>query len=176
MLQGMALNGNYNLDVLCPLTFTFCYAILHLLAIASFFNVTAIAVDRLLAVSLHLRYDELVTSRRVTIALVAIWLTSCVSTYIIVTTVKFYFVVAIESTGFLLTTVAYFRVYKVARYHWNQIQQATKFESSGAPQRTKVRLKCLVHLFCSCRVLSSICLLQVITNNGLLACFFINCK
>ena len=122
VLQGMALNGNYNLDVFCPLTFTFCYAILHLLTVASFLNVTAIAVDRLLAVSLHLRYDELVTSRRVTIALVAIWLTSCVSTYVIVTTVKFYFVVAIGSTGFLLTTVAYFRVYKVARYHWNQIQ------------------------------------------------------
>ena len=124
VIQSMALTENYNLDVLCPLTLTFCYAILHLLVVVSFLNVTAIAFDRLLAVSLHLRYGELATSRRVTIALVAIWLTSCVSAYlyVIFTTVMFYFVVAIQSSGFLLTTVAYFRVYKVARYHWNQIQ------------------------------------------------------
>ena len=62
------------------------------------------------------------TSRRVTIALVAIWLTSCVSTFVLFTTGNLHFVVAIGSTGFLLTTVANFRVYKVARYHWNQIQ------------------------------------------------------
>ena len=64
-----------NLDVPCALIFTRSLSVL--LSVASFLHVTAIGVDRLLAVSLHLRYAELVTSKRVTITLVAIWLTSC---------------------------------------------------------------------------------------------------
>ena len=94
-----------------------------LLSVASFLNVTAIAVDGLLAVSLHLRYAELVTSKRVTITLVAIWLTSCLSS--LVPRIKLnYSVVAVivTSIGFLLTTFAYVGVYRVARYHQNQIQ------------------------------------------------------
>ena len=164
LLQGMALNENYNLNVLCPVTLTFCYAIIHLLAIASFFNVTAIAVDRLLAVSLHLRYDELVTSRRVTISLVAIWLTSCVSTRIIVTTVKFFFLVAIGSTGFMLATVANFRVYKVARYHWNQIQnqfQQQNLQALALHRKRKSALSVLYiyFVFVACYLPFACCML-----------------
>ena len=118
----MALDGNHNLDVLCPLTLTLCYIILYLLMTASFLNVTVIAVDRLLAVSLHLRYQELVTSKRVIIALVAIWLASCVSSYFRVNATNPYITAALVSIGFVLTTVAYVKVYKVARYHRNQIQ------------------------------------------------------
>ena len=67
---NMAVNSN--LELLCPVTLTFCYVILYLLVCASFLNVTAIALDRLLAVALHLRYQELVTAKRVTVAIVAI--------------------------------------------------------------------------------------------------------
>ena len=55
---------------------------MHLLVVASFPNVIVIAFDRLLAVSLHLRYQELVTPTRVTIVLVSLWLTSCVSAFL----------------------------------------------------------------------------------------------
>ena len=178
VLQGMALNGNCNLDVLCPLTLTFCYAIIHLIAIASFLNVTAIAVDRLLAVSLHLRYDELVTSRRVTTALVAIWLTSCLN---------FRYIYHGEFTFFCRHRIDRISVNNscilsclqsspISLESNSKSISATTFASSGAPQRTKVRLKCLVHLFCICRVLSSIFLLHVITNNGFLACFYVKSK
>ena len=67
-----AANGNYDFGFLCPTSLTVCYFSLFLLAGASYLNVTAIAVDRLLAISLHLRYQELVTSKRVTIALVSL--------------------------------------------------------------------------------------------------------
>ena len=71
---------NYNLDELCPVTLAISSVIIYFLGSASLLNVTAIAADRLLAVSLHLRYQELVTAKRVTVALVAIWLTaSCTS-------------------------------------------------------------------------------------------------
>ena len=126
----MALDGNYNLDVLCPLSLTLCYTILYLLIFASFLNVTVIAADRLLAVSLHMRYQELVTSKRVIIALVGIWLASCVSSYFRVTASNPYVPAVLLSIGFLLTTVAYVKVYKMARYHRNQIQNQFRQQNS----------------------------------------------
>ena len=44
-----------------------------LLSAALFLGVVAVSVDRLLAVHLHLRYQELVTHRRVVIIVIGIW-------------------------------------------------------------------------------------------------------
>ena len=79
-----AANGNDNLEFLCPTVFNVPNFAFFLLACASFLNVIAIAVDRLLAVSLHLRYRELFTSKRVVIALVSLWLTSGVAASIFI--------------------------------------------------------------------------------------------
>ena len=124
VMLKMAANQNYNFDFLCPTVLTICYLPMFFLACASFLNITVIAVDRLLAVSLHLRYHELVTSRRVVIALVSLWLTSGVASSIIISLTKHFGMVAVVVgwIGFLLTTVAYIRIYKVVRYHQNQIQ------------------------------------------------------
>ena len=142
----MALNENYTIQKLCPLTLTLCYVISYFLIAVSFLNITAIAVERLLAVSLHLRYEELVTSKRVVIALVAIWLASCVSTPVIVISFKVYAHVAslvIIVTGFLLTTISYTCVYKVARYHRNQIQNQFQQDNAMALQRQR---KCALNV------------------------------
>ena len=64
----MAANGGHNFDLLCPTILTVCYFSLLLLGCASVLIVTTIALDRLLVITLHLRYQELVTSKRVTIA------------------------------------------------------------------------------------------------------------
>jgi len=61
----MTATGNYSFDIFCPTIIIACYFSIFLLAGASFQNITAIATDRLLALSLHLRYQELVTSKRV---------------------------------------------------------------------------------------------------------------
>ena len=119
----LVMSKTLNLNVLCPLILTLSFFVPLYLGWASFLNVTAIAVDRLLAVSLHLRYAELVTSKRVTIILVAIWLTSCVFSLVhLMKFNDFVITVILASIGFLLTTFAYVRVYMVARYHHNQIQ------------------------------------------------------
>ena len=68
VMLKMKATGNYNFDIFCPTIIIACYFSIFLLACASFQNITAIAVDRLLAVSLHLGYQELVTSKRVIIA------------------------------------------------------------------------------------------------------------
>ena len=118
----LALSENYNLDILCPFTLTLCYLVLYLLGTASFLNVSAIAVDRLLAVSLHLRYAELVTTKRVVRALATIWLGSCVVASVMVANLNFFVSIIIYSLGFMLMTVACYRVYMVTRYHQNQIR------------------------------------------------------
>ena len=68
--RSSILEVNSILELLCPVILTLCNVILYLPVCATFLNVIAIAVDRFLAVSLHLRYQELVTSKRVTVALV----------------------------------------------------------------------------------------------------------
>ena len=49
---------------------------LNLFCISSFFGVTALSADRFLAVHLHLRYQELVTHKRVVTVVTALWLFS----------------------------------------------------------------------------------------------------
>ena len=62
VMLRIAENGKYNLEILCPSSLTLCFFSLFLLVCASFLNITATAVDRLLALSLYLRYQEIVTS------------------------------------------------------------------------------------------------------------------
>ena len=119
----MVANGGHNFDLLCPTILTVFWFSLFLLAGASFLNVTAIAVDRLLAINLHLRYRELVTSKRVIIALVSIWIASGViaSLFVSLDIHNVIVGVIVEFVGILLTTVAYIRIYRAVRYHQNQI-------------------------------------------------------
>ena len=108
----------------CPTFLTAYYFCLFLLVCSSFLNVTAIAVDRLLVIFLHLRYQELMTPARVVVGLISLWLTSGVfaSVFILLPSRNNYVSVVAELSGILVTTVAYIYVYKVVRYHQNQIQ------------------------------------------------------
>ena len=54
-------------------------AAINFFCISSLFNVVAISVDRFLAVRLHLRYQELVTHKRVIAAVISIWLFSALT-------------------------------------------------------------------------------------------------
>ena len=115
---------NYDFNPFCPTILTVCYFFMLLLASASLMNQAAIAVDRLLAVSLHLRYQELVTKKRLFIALVSLWLTSGVAASIFILLSKDYKLLqgVLDFIGLLPTTVAYIRVYKVVRNHHRQIR------------------------------------------------------
>ena len=125
VMLRMAANENYNFDFLCPTIVTAVRFLMLLLSSASFLSVTAIAVDRLLAISLHLRYQELVTSKRVITALACLWITSGVAASVFISlpsrSASSMVVAVIEFVGILLTTVAYIRIYKIVRYHQHQI-------------------------------------------------------
>ena len=121
----MASRGD-NLASLCPTVLSVLSYFVYLLVTASFLNVVFIALDRLFAVSLHLPYQELVTPRRIKIVLVSVWIISCVLAFLF-----FFFpqenemvAAVISLTKFILTTAVYVRIYKVVRYHQNQLQNA----------------------------------------------------
>ena len=124
VMLNVAHSDDYSFDFLCPTVisvFWFCFLTL---ASSSFLCVTAIAMDRFLAVSLHLRYRELVTPQRVFVAVIVLWITSVVSGAIYISIPKYndIVVVFLEVNEILVTTVAYLQIYRVVRRHNKQIR------------------------------------------------------
>ena len=139
-----------DLAFFCPTVLIVHLYFQNLLAFASFLNVIVIAFDRLLAVSLHLRYQELVTPRRVTIVLVSLWLTSCVSAFLYIFLPKGIVMAAVISViGYVLTTLAYVRIYKVVRYHQNQIYSQNQLQNAQTREAHKQRKSAYNSLFVS---------------------------
>ena len=97
----------------------------NLFAIASFLGVVAVSVDRFLAIHLHLRYQELVTHKRVIAVVISIWVFS-----VFVSFLKFWVPLhnyslitsIIAVAGLVLITMIYLRIYLAVRRHKNQIQ------------------------------------------------------
>ena len=174
----MAANGGHNFDLLCPTILTVLGFSSFLLTCASFLNVTAIAVDRLLAIGLHLRYQELVTSRRVIIALVSLWLTSVVtaSLFVAVNSRSVIVIVICEFVGILLTTVAYIYIYSVVRHHQNQIHSQLQQQNAQAMElfREKKAAFNAVYfyvIFVACYLPSFCCTILLITDSSQSSCW-----
>ncbi|KAL9957427.1 hypothetical protein ACROYT_G039061 [Oculina patagonica] len=92
---------------------------------ASFLSVVAISVDRFLAIHLHLRYQELVTHKRVVAVVVSIWILSVFSSLMflwISVHIAMVVIAIIFGLCFICTTVVYYRIYFAVRRHTNQIQ------------------------------------------------------
>ena len=123
MLRRLS-NGQHNFALFCPTVLTVCYYFMFGLIVASFLNVIIITLDRLLAVRLHLRYQDLVTLKRLIIVLVALWITSAIVASIVIFFPKVTRLTGavIDFLGIILTTVVYIYIYKVVRFHRNQIR------------------------------------------------------
>ena len=97
------------------------FAILNnLLVVPSFFGVFAITVDRFLAIHLHLRYQELVTHKRVVAAVISFWVFSVIAFFgqgKSISVLSVMSVVCIITTGLL-----YYKIYAAVRHHTNQIR------------------------------------------------------
>ena len=144
----LASSGN-NTAFFCPTVLGVKSYFVYLLGAASFLNVIVIAFDRLLAVSLHLRYQELVTPIRVTIVLVSLWLTSCVSAFLFIFLPKGIEMVAVVMSviGYVLTTVACVRIYRVVRYHQNQIYSQSQLQNAQTREALRQRKSAYNSLF-----------------------------
>ena len=149
VMLKMASSGD-DFAFFCPTVLIVVLYFMHLLAVASFLNVIVIAFDRLLAVSLHLRYQELVTPTRVTIVLVSLWLTSCVSAFLYIFLLKGFPLAAVISViGYVLTTLAYVRIYKVVKYHQNQIYGQNQLQNAQTREALRQRKSAYNSLFVS---------------------------
>ena len=127
-----------DLAFFCPAVLIVLLYFMHLLVVASFLNVIVIAFDRLFAVSLHLRYQELVTPTRVTIVLVTLWLTSCVSAFLRHCSGYGYFCYSIYSDN--PCVCSYLQSCKISSESDIPSKSASKCPNKGGTQTKKIRL------------------------------------
>ena len=122
--------------------------------VASFFGVVAVSVDRFLAIHLHLRYQELVTHKRVVAVVSSIWVLSVFLPLAMswislpnISTVVFSSCVGV--LGLLVTTVVYIRIYVAVQRHKNQIQtqQVQEGAESGEMANFASLIKSAVGVF-----------------------------
>jgi len=127
--------------------------VVNLLSYASFFGVTALTVDRFLAIHLHLRYQELVTHKRVVAVAISVWVISAFLSFLSLTEklgwlsvnlVTLHTVFAsIEVSCLITSALLYCKIYLVARHHANQIhalqaqQEAQNNEMANAARLRK---------------------------------------
>ena len=131
-----------------------------LFASASCFGVFAITVDRFLAIHLHLRYQELVTQKRVVAAVISFWVFSVSAArflYALVSVFSVMLVVCIITTGLL-----YCKIYAAVRHHTNQIHalQVQQVTQNGDIANTARLRKTAVATF-YVYILFSVCYLPI---------------
>ena len=96
----------------------------YLFSTASFLGVVAVSVDRFLAVHLHLRYEELVTHKRVVVVMISKWVCSAFISLMILwglPSTRDLLCTLIAALGFIITFVVYIRIYLTVQRHKNQI-------------------------------------------------------
>ena len=93
------------------------------LSYASFFGVVALTADRFLALHLHLRYQELVTHKRVVAVVILIWIISAILMLLSrrIPNVFGIIFIPVASVCYLTTAFFYFKIYLAVRHHSNQI-------------------------------------------------------
>ena len=100
-------------------------AVMKFFCLSSLFNVVTISVDRFLAVHLHLRYQELVTHKRVIAAVISIWLLSAIissSVFWVPYIISRVIWLLIMTVCLIVVVIIYWRIYIVLKRHKNQIQ------------------------------------------------------
>ncbi len=106
-------------------TYVVFLIIAGLFSIASFFGVVAVSVDRFLAIHLPLRYQGLVTHKRVVAVVIFMWASSVFLSLITLRVsldIHSLFLCITVVVGLFLTTAVYIRIYLVQRRHKNEMQ------------------------------------------------------
>ena len=115
---------------------------------SSFFSVVAISVDRFLAIHLHLRYQELVTHKRVVAVVISIWVFSAVFTSMLLWGSKddaALVDIIIQSFRYIITAAVYCKIYFTVQRHAKQMQaqqiqvaQNNQMESAARQRKSAV--------------------------------------
>ena len=126
-----------------------------LLVSASLLTITAMSVDFYLALHLHLRYKELVTVGRMVRVVVGIWVCASMVALLYIWYRKhvIYVYVSLIFLCLLVTTTAYFRVFRIVHRHQTQIQslelqvREPADHEDGAPMNITEQRKSLIAKF-----------------------------
>ena len=124
MVVAQAMNSKRNSETRLIPTKLLIFAT-NLFIFATLFSVTALCADRFLAIHLNLRYQELVTYKRVAAAVVSIWVISA-----LISMIRLFFpwqimyvsFVIIESACIITATSLSAKLYLTIRRHIKQIQ------------------------------------------------------
>ena len=133
-------------------TYKAFFLVSRLFSMASLFGVVAVSIDRFLAIHLHLRYQELVTHKRVVAVVISIWVLS-VFLFLMTLWVSFDIRNLISAllgvVALFLTTVVYIRIYLAVRRHKNQIQvlQLQQVAQTGEMAHFSSLIKSAVSVF-----------------------------
>ena len=141
----------------------------YLFSAVSFLGVVAVSVDRFLAVYLHLRYQELVTHKRVVVVVIGKWLCSALVSSIALwglLSTRNIIESVVAAFGFIVTFVLNTRTYFIVRRHKNQIHsmQVQEVAHSDEIKNLIVLIKTAVSIFyvylvlLICYLPSSICM------------------
>ena len=140
---------------------------------ASLFSVTALCADRFLAIYLHLRYQELVTYKRVAAVVVSIWVISALISLIrlfIPKDIMYVSFVIIHSACIITATSLSVKLYLTIRRHINQIrvQQVAQNDQGESVQRKRKSAmgSLYVYLVFIVCYLPNTCVLLIIATNS----------
>ena len=140
---------------------------------ASLFSVKALCADRFLAIYLHLRYQELVTHKRVAAVVISIWVISALISLIrifIPKNITNVSVVIIDAVCIITATSLSVKLYLTLRRHINQTQipqvaQNDQGESVQRKRRSAMASLYVYLVFIVC-YLPDDCVLIIIANNS----------
>ena len=146
------------------------------LSYVSFFGVVALAADRFLSIYLHLRYQELVTYKRVLSVVISIWILSAILALIFSQRRQFdfYISVPIESVCYLATALCYLKIYLLVRHHKTEIltqriqvtQEQIENEANAAKLKKSATSTFYLYLvFVACYV-PRMCIMSIISSAG----------
>ena len=165
--QNNATNETYNVIYIAFLIPTNFF--IH----ASLFSVTALCAERFLAIHLHLRYQELVTCKRVAAVVVSIWVISALISLIwffIPKNIMYVSFVIIDAGCIITATSLGLKLYLTLRRHINQIQvlQVAQNDQGESVQRKRKSAMASFYVylvFIAC-YLPDICVLIIIATNS----------
>ena len=117
---------------------------------ASLFSVTALCADRFLAIHLHLRYQELVTYKRIAIAVILIWVISALISLIglfIPKNIMYVVFIVIFSACIINVTSLNVKLYLTLRRHINQNQVPQVVQTGQRESVQRKRKSAMASLF-----------------------------
>ena len=123
---------------------------LNLFTFSSLFSITALCADRFLAIHLHLRYQELVTYKRVAAVIFSIWAFSALISLIrlwVPKNIMYVIFATIESACMIAAISLSVKLYLTLRRHINQIQVPPVAQNNQGDSVQRKRKSAMASLF-----------------------------